>query len=82
MNRSWKMVNRILTLLTVLILVFWCWKVFGPGGQEIRNRFIGTGFGLRQMFFMGVAVCCIGYLLWRGLAYYYEKKYGLDDDED
>ncbi len=82
MKQLWKTVNRILTLLAIAILAVWCWKAFGPGGRQFRANMPFVGFGLRQLFFIGVAACCVGYLVWRALTYYFETKYDLHDEDD
>ena len=82
MKQLWKTVHRVLMLLSVAIFAVWCWKAFGPCGKEFRANMLFVGFGLRQLFFISVAVCCAGYFVWYTLAYYYESKYDLHDEED
>jgi len=82
MKKFLETLNKILTVLSILMIMFWCWKFFGPGGSRVRAAMSGSGFGLRRLFFMSLAGCCIAYLVWRGFSYYYTKKYKLPDDEE
>lgn len=82
MKKFWETVNKILTILSIAMILFWCWKFFGPGGSHVRAAVAGSGFSLRRMFFTSLAACCIAYLIWRGFSYYYAKKYKLPNDEE
>ena len=35
-NYPKKLINKILTVISALILMIWAWKWFGPGSEEVR----------------------------------------------
>lgn len=83
MKKIWEKINKILAILSAAIVICWVWKFFGPGGKEARASAVPqTGFGFRQLFFISVAACCVGYLVWWGLVRYYSHKYDLPDEDD
>ena len=80
-NYPKKLINKILTVISALILMIWAWKWFGPGSEEVRGRGIAqaakAGMSFGDLVWIGVAVACGGYLLWRFMSYIFWKKYFL-----
>lgn len=75
----WEKLNRILTAVAVLYLGVWLWKWLGPESSGVRKggalRAWDAGFTLTELFWVGVAVACLGYLLWRFLGWLFWRKY-------
>ncbi len=78
-----KLINTILTVVSAVVMMMWAWRYFGPGGREVRAHgsaqaaAIGLSFG--DFVWIGVAVACGGYLLWRLLSYLFWRKYFKDE---
>ena len=79
----WKTLNRILTVFAVGMTLIWVWKYFGPGSGQTRNSgaavLRGAGTSLSSLFFLSIAVVCLGYLLWRFMSWLFWRKYFHDD---
>ena len=76
-------INKILTVVSLLFLMIWAWRYFGPGGDEVRVKGSAEaakiGMSFADFMWIGIAVSCGGYLLWRFLSYIFWKKYFTDD---
>lgn len=76
-------INRALTVVSLLFLMMWAWRYFGPGGEEVRAKggaeAAKIGMSFADFIWIGIAVSCGGYLLWRFLSYIFWKKYFTDD---
>lgn len=75
----WEKLNKILIVAALLYLGVWAWKWFGPGEPVARNigkmRAISFGSTLWELFWVGTAIACAGYLLWRFLCWLFWRKY-------
>ena len=82
-NYPKKLINKILTVISALILMIWAWKWLGPGSEEVRGRGIAqaakAGMSFGDLVWIGIAVACGGYLLWRFMSYIFWKKYFKDE---
>lgn len=78
-NFPGKTINKILTLLSAVILFAWFWRWFGPGSATLRAAASASGAGKRlslfEMFKISLLVVSLGYLLWRAMIYLYWYKY-------
>lgn len=74
--------NRIFTLLAVVMAVVWLWKYFGPGSGPVRSAGSAAmrraGMSFSSMIWLSVAVVCGGYLLWRFMSWLFFRKYFKD----
>lgn len=71
----WERINRILSIAAVIIMIIWAWKWFGPAGDEIRRDNERVFLSPTGLFWLGMAVACSGYLLWRFLDWLFWRKY-------
>lgn len=67
--------NKILTVAAVIIVAVWIWKWLGPDGETARKESEGAFLSYSGIFSLGVAVSCLGYLVWRFLGWLFWKKY-------
>ncbi len=81
-NKMWKMLNMVLTVFAVGMTMLWAWKFFGPGSSETRKSGMaalnGAGMSLSSLFWISIAVVCLGYLLWRFMSWLFWHKYFKD----
>ncbi|NLV82103.1 MAG: hypothetical protein GXZ18_03715 [Synergistaceae bacterium] len=78
-NMPGKTSNRILTVLSTLVLLSWVWRWFGPGSATVRASekiaISKIGLSFMSLIWIAVSVVCGGYLLWRGMSYLFWHKY-------
>lgn len=71
--------NRLLTILSIFVMLLWAWKWLGPGGSTIRARdsfaMSRVGLSVLDMLSISLLVVCAGYLIWRLLSYFFWHKY-------
>lgn len=67
--------NKILTVAAVIIAAVWILKWLGPEGRAIQEESGRTLFSYSGILSLGIAVCCLGYLVWRFLSWLFWKKY-------
>ncbi|MEG2019759.1 MAG: hypothetical protein RRZ70_04715 [Synergistaceae bacterium] len=73
-------INTILTYISVIMILVWCWRWLGPGSEIRRKELLMTsGYPLIWYLWIGLAVASLGYLLWKFLLFIYWKKYNGDD---
>ena len=75
--------NRILTVAAIVMVLIWARRFFsssggGTGGAGVSQAAF-SGTGLMTLLWIGVAVVCLGYLLWRLLSALFWKKYFHDE---
>lgn len=71
--------NRLLTILSIFVMLLWAWKWLGPGSSAVRARdsFAMSRVGLSaiDMLLISLLVVSAGYLIWRLLSYIFWHKY-------
>ncbi|MDO5562206.1 MAG: hypothetical protein Q4F74_01175 [Synergistaceae bacterium] len=75
--------NRILTVLSAVIVLRWGWEYFNTDQDVLRRsneEFAArTGLSASRSLWIGIAVVSAGYLFWRFMVYIFWRKYFKDE---